>query len=201
MTLLLSFFLGFFGADRFYLGKSSSALLKLVTFGGLGYWIIIDFFITLFGAQRDARGLRLARYDEHKKTGWIVLGALFGSTMLVNIVVATIKAAFDSQGPTVFGWVLSTILAAAAALGGWFLRHRASTYLAIASRTVDPTPPRLRARIAKLMALRQLYLTPAAGGGPVALTENWQVDSVVTNVTDLFRRLSIKAYKEQRGLV
>ena len=58
VTLLLFCFLGWFGADRFYLGKTRSALLKLVTFGGFGYWEIIDLLITIFGAQRDVRGLR-----------------------------------------------------------------------------------------------------------------------------------------------
>ena len=63
VTLLLACFLGLFGADRFYLGKTRSARLKLFTLGGFGYWVIIDPLITLFGAQRDVRGLRLAGYD------------------------------------------------------------------------------------------------------------------------------------------
>ena len=201
MTLLLSYFLGYFGADRFYLGKNRSGLLKLVTFGGFGYWYLIDLFITLFGAQRDAWGLRLAGYDNQKRTVWVVVGALAGTVMLLNIVAATIRATFDSQGPTALGWALLTIFAAAAALGGWFLRRRARPYIARASRMVDPTPPRIRARIAKLTTLRHLYLAPAAAGDAVALTVISQIDSVVENVTDLFRRLSVKAYKEQRGLV
>ncbi|MFO7689623.1 MAG: TM2 domain-containing protein [Cryobacterium sp.] len=201
VTLLLSYFLGFFGADRFYLGKTSSARWKLLTLGGFGYWYLIDLFMTLFGAQRDARGLRLAGHDKHKRTGWVVFGAVFGSVILINVVAATISAAFDSQGPTAFGWVLLAILAATAALGAWSLRHRASTYVAMASRMADSTPQRIRARIARIMALRQLYLVTAAAGDPVAPAVITQVDSVVTNLTDLFRRLSVKAYKEQRGLV
>lgn len=202
VTLLLSYFLGFFGADRFYLGKTRSARLKLVTLGGFGYWFIIDLFMTLFGAQRDAWGLRLAGFDKHKRTVWVVIGALFGSAMLINIVAATIVAAFDSEGPTAFGWVLLAILAAAAAVGGriWSLRRRARGNPATATRGADPAPPRIRARIAKLMALRQLYLVHAAAGDRAALNVIGRVDSVVANVTDLFRRLSVKADKEQRRL-
>ena len=42
VTLLLSVFLGLWGADRFYLGRTRSALFKLFTFGGFGYWWLID---------------------------------------------------------------------------------------------------------------------------------------------------------------
>ena len=42
ITLLLSIFLGLFGADRFYLGKFGTGLLKLTTFGYMGIWWIID---------------------------------------------------------------------------------------------------------------------------------------------------------------
>ena len=90
--------------------------------------------------------------------------------------------------------MLLAIFAAAAALGGWILRRRASTYIAMASRMVDPTPPRIRARMARLIALRNLYLVPAAAGDRAALAVIGQVDTVVANVTDLFRRLSVKAY-------
>lgn len=49
VTFVLSVFLGVFGADRFYLGKPGSALLKLITFGGFGYWWLIDVIVTLTG--------------------------------------------------------------------------------------------------------------------------------------------------------
>ncbi|GLQ76114.1 TM2 domain-containing protein [Vibrio penaeicida] len=41
-ALVLGMFLGVLGADRFYLGKKKSAILKMVTLGGLGLWWFID---------------------------------------------------------------------------------------------------------------------------------------------------------------
>lgn len=42
-ALLLSFFLGGLGIDRFYLGYTGLGIAKLLTFGGLGIWALIDF--------------------------------------------------------------------------------------------------------------------------------------------------------------
>ncbi|CAG9861815.1 unnamed protein product [Phyllotreta striolata] len=41
-TLALSIILGGFGADRFYLGHWQEGIGKLLSFGGLGVWTIID---------------------------------------------------------------------------------------------------------------------------------------------------------------
>lgn len=42
-ALLLSFFLGGLGVDRFYLGYTGIGVAKLLTLGGCGIWSLIDF--------------------------------------------------------------------------------------------------------------------------------------------------------------
>jgi TM2 domain-containing membrane protein YozV len=61
-TFLLSYFLGTFGADRFYLGQTGLGLLKLFTCGGFMIWAIIDVFLIGMGRMRDAEGSSL-RYE------------------------------------------------------------------------------------------------------------------------------------------
>ena len=72
VTWILAFLLGTFGIDRFYLGKIGTGILKLITFGGLGLWTLIDLIITLVGARRDKAGQPLAGYDQYKVLAWIV---------------------------------------------------------------------------------------------------------------------------------
>ena len=57
LTLILAFVLP--GLDRIYLGKYFTGILKLVTFGGLGLWYLIDLIMILTNHTRDSRGLPL----------------------------------------------------------------------------------------------------------------------------------------------
>ena len=60
-TFLLAVFLGYFGADRFYLGQTGLGIAKMLTCGGLGIWVLIDAILAGMGKARDAEGLALAR--------------------------------------------------------------------------------------------------------------------------------------------
>lgn len=83
LTALLSVLGGWFGLDRFYLGKIGTGVLKLVTFGGFGIWWLIDGILAVLGQTKDVDGRALEGYEENKKTVWIVAGVL-AALMLVN---------------------------------------------------------------------------------------------------------------------
>jgi TM2 domain-containing membrane protein YozV len=53
VALTLSFYFGWLGADRLYLGNIVLGILKLITFGGLFIWYIVDWFL-IMGAARKA---------------------------------------------------------------------------------------------------------------------------------------------------
>jgi hypothetical protein len=55
-ALVLSLVLGTFGVDRFYLGHVWLGLAKLVTFGGLGIWWLVDLILIAFRQVNDAGG-------------------------------------------------------------------------------------------------------------------------------------------------
>lgn len=69
---LFALLLGVFGADRFYLGKTGTGVLKLITLGGAGIWALVDLILVLSGATRDKQGNHLAGYEEHKVMAFIV---------------------------------------------------------------------------------------------------------------------------------
>ncbi len=57
---LLAFFLGNFGADRFWLGDTTLGIVKLLTCGGAYIWAIIDWF-TVFNRTKEANYQKLMR--------------------------------------------------------------------------------------------------------------------------------------------
>ena len=61
-AFLLCLFLGPFGAHRFYAGKTGTAVLQLVTLGGLGIWALIDFIMIIVGAFTDAEGDKITEW-------------------------------------------------------------------------------------------------------------------------------------------
>jgi len=60
---LLAWFLGVFGAHRFYLGKTGTALLMLFTFGGLGIWALVDTILAAAGIMEDKDGKLIKNWE------------------------------------------------------------------------------------------------------------------------------------------
>ena len=64
VALLLCFFLGALGIHRFYVGKIGTGILMLLTLGGLGIWVLIDFIMILIGSFKDKEGRRIFHWTE-----------------------------------------------------------------------------------------------------------------------------------------
>ena len=66
---MASLFGGFFGADYFYLSRGTTSFIiygvvKLITFGGFGFWWLTDLILILAGANNyDGYYLSLAPWD------------------------------------------------------------------------------------------------------------------------------------------
>ena len=52
-TLIFCLLFGVFGAHRFYVGRPISAVVQLLTLGGLGIWVLVDLILLLTESFKD----------------------------------------------------------------------------------------------------------------------------------------------------
>ncbi len=62
VAFLLCWFLGYLGIHRFYVGKTGTGILYLLTGGIFGIGILIDWFVILFGGFTDENGRTLKNW-------------------------------------------------------------------------------------------------------------------------------------------
>jgi TM2 domain-containing membrane protein YozV len=82
VAVLLSALFGYLGADRFYLGYVESAVLKLVTVGGLGLWWLWDLLFLITASLPDADGYWLKR-EIRLTPGLVLLLLVFAAGVVI----------------------------------------------------------------------------------------------------------------------
>ncbi|MAT30220.1 MAG: hypothetical protein CMP29_00330 [Roseibacillus sp.] len=62
LAFLLYFFLRPLGILRFYVGKKGRITARILTFEGLGIWVLIDWILTMNGSFPDSEGKPLTEW-------------------------------------------------------------------------------------------------------------------------------------------
>ena len=86
VALLLSWFLGGFGAHRFYTGHIVTGIAQLLTAGGCGVWAFIDWICICFKKFKDENNKPLKNYKRDLGIALFVIG-VFLSVMVFFIAV------------------------------------------------------------------------------------------------------------------
>lgn len=86
-AFFISFMWGAFGVDRMYMGYWGLGILKLITLGGFGIWVIVDLILILGGYMRDKQGREMLQAAEYKKFAYrtiLIFAISLGLIVLIN---------------------------------------------------------------------------------------------------------------------
>ena len=62
IAVLLCIFLGNLGAHRFYVGKTGTGVLQLLTLGGFGIWSFVDLIFILCDEFENSKGEKVVSW-------------------------------------------------------------------------------------------------------------------------------------------
>lgn len=110
-VFFISFIWGTFGVDRMYLGKWGTGILKLVTFGGFGIWVLVDLVLIMAGTMRDKQGREMLQFAEYKAFAFklvLIFAIALGAIVLINglfLIAAVTQFITDMQNGTTPEWL------------------------------------------------------------------------------------------------
>lgn len=87
VTMLLCWFLGGFGAHRFYTGHIASGIVQLITLGGCGIWALIDWICLCANEFKDINNKPLKNYNRSLGIALFCIGLFI--TFLAILVIIT----------------------------------------------------------------------------------------------------------------
>ena len=96
-TLLLAWFLGVYGAHRFFTGHYVIGLIQLFTMGGCGIWWLIDLFSICLGNFRDSNDAPLENYDKRIGIGALILYFAIGFFVALLILIMFLIIVFAAD--------------------------------------------------------------------------------------------------------
>ncbi len=111
-ALLLCLFLGFLGAHRFYVGRTKSALIMLVTAGGLGFWTLFDLITLACCRFKDDEGRTLIFgqvSDSYFKKVVLALMSLLGGIIVYAALIVGLVFIFTTSFTSVIQSQLKAI--------------------------------------------------------------------------------------------